>query len=257
MPGLPDCHAHLDKFGDAVPKLMEEWEALGIAPVVSVGMDVESSQEAVELAWRLRNIKAAVGLHPWQVGEFCAGDGDLEPFGDVASDPMVVAVSEVGLDTVNVDTPLDKQREVLEWFIGLAQERGFPIIVHQQAPLDAFLDVWDGIEGRKPACAIHSFSGTHEIADAYLERGFYLSLGPVSLGLIGDSKVDDEVVRAIPDAKLLVDSDAFPAFEEWPEVRPSVVAEVAQRVGAICSVEFEELKRQLARNFTQLLKNQW
>lgn len=257
MLGLPDCHAHLDQFGEHVPQLLEEWEAAGIAPVVSVGMDVESSQQAVELAWRLRDIKAAVGLHPWKVGEAYTQDADLDAFGDVASDTMVVAVSEVGLDTVNVDTPLDVQRRVLEWFIGLAQERGFPVILHQQAPTQAFLEIWDAVRGRKPAAAIHSFAGTKEDAEAYVERGLYISLGPVSLRMIGDTKVDDDVIRAIPKSKLLVDSDAFPAFEQWPEVRPSAVVEVARGVAAIRSVEYEDLKRQLARNFTQLLNNQW
>jgi Tat protein secretion system quality control protein TatD with DNase activity len=120
-----------------------------------------------------------------------------------------------------------------------------------------FLDLWDGVQGRKPAAALHSFSGSLDDAEACLERGLYLSLGPVSLGMIGDSKVDDEVVRTIPEGKVLVDSDAFPAFEQWPEVRPSAVAEVARRVAKLRSVDVEELKGQLGRNFTQLLNNQW
>ena len=257
MVSLPDCHAHLDQFGDdGARALLEESEVAGVSPIVSVGMDAESSQRAIELAWRLRNIKAAVGLHPWKVGEAYTGKSDLEPFGDIASDTMVVAVSEVGLDA-GMETPLDVQREVLEWFIGLAQERGFPVILHQQAPLDAFLEIWDAVEGRKPAGAIHSFSGGQEDADAYLERGLYLSLGPVSLGLIGDAKVGDEVIRAIPETKLLVDSDAFPAFDPWPEVHPTAVVEVAQRVAAIRGVVFDELKGTLGRTFTHLMNNQW
>jgi Tat protein secretion system quality control protein TatD with DNase activity len=67
--GLPDCHAHLDRFGDRVPALLDAAAAAGVQPIVSVGMDAESSQEAVELAWRLRNIKAAVGVHPWSLGD--------------------------------------------------------------------------------------------------------------------------------------------------------------------------------------------
>lgn len=256
MPGLPDCHAHLDQFGDDVPKLLEECDAAGVGPVVSVGMDLASSQQAVELAWRLRNIKAAVGLHPWKVGEAYSGDEDLEPFGDIASDTMVVAVSEVGLDAA-METPLDVQRRVLEWFIALAQERGFPVIIHQQAPREAFLEVWEGVDGRKPAAAIHSFSGSRKDADAYLERGLYLSLGPVSLGMIGESKVDDDVIRAVPEEKLLVDSDAFPAFEQWPEVHPSAVVEVAQRVAVIRGVPLDDLQGTVRRTFTRLLNNQW
>jgi TatD DNase family protein len=255
--GLPDCHAHLDQFGDdGARALIEESEAAGVSPIVSVGMDAESSQQAIELAWRLRNIKAAVGLHPWKVGEAYTGLADLEQFADIASDTMVVAVSEVGLDAA-METPLDVQREVLEWFIALAQERGFPVIIHQQAPSEVFIEVWDGVAGRKPAAAIHSFSGSRKDADAYLERGLYLSLGPVSLGMIGESKVDADVIRAIPDAKLLVDSDAFPAFEQWPEVHPTAVVEVARRVAAIRGVPLEALQGGIRGTFTQLLNNQW
>jgi TatD DNase family protein len=252
---LPDCHAHLDRFGDGVPALLEAADAAGVHPIVSVGMDAESSQEAVELAWRLRNIKAAVGLHPWSVGEQYAGTDSLAPFEDIASDTMVVAISEVGLDS-EIDAPLDVQREVLEWFIALAQDRGFPLILHQQGPLELFLDIWDSVEGRKPAAAIHSFQGGQKDAEAYLERGLYLSLGPISLGMLGDTRVEDEVVRAIPETKLLVDSDAFPAFDQWPEVHPTAVVDVAQRAARIRTVPLDELKQSIDRTFTQLLRNQ-
>jgi TatD DNase family protein len=257
MLGIPDCHAHLDQFGEKVLELLQEWEAAGVAPVVSAGMDIASSQEAIELGWRLRTIKAAVGLHPWKIAEAYQGNGDLEAYGDVASDTMVVAVSEVGLDNVNIETPLETQREVLTWFIGLAQDRGFPVILHLQAPVEQLLGVWEKIEGRRPAGAIHSFSGSQADAEALLDRGFYLSFGPVSLGLIGDKPVSDEVVRLIPDEKLLVDSDAFPSFEQWPEVHPAVVADVARRIAEVRRADFKQLKRQLGNNFTQLLNNQW
>ncbi|HKP17341.1 MAG TPA: TatD family hydrolase [Gaiellaceae bacterium] len=255
MQALPDCHAHLDKFGDGVPTLLDAAAAAGVQPIVSVGMDAESSQETVELAWRLRNIKAAVGLHPWSVGERYTGTDSLAPFEDIASDTMVVAVSEVGLDS-EIEAPLDVQREVLEWFILLAQDRGFPLILHQQGPLELFLDIWDSVQGRKPAAAIHSFKGGRQDADAYLERGLYLSLGPISLGLIGDAKIDDDVIRAMPETKLLVDSDAFPAFDPWPEVHPTAVVDVAQRVAQIRGVSLEELQRSIGGTFTQLMHNQ-
>src|SRR5439155_11144381 len=124
------------------------------------------------------------------------------------------------------------------------------------APLETFLEIWDSIEGRRPAAAIHSFAGGRADADAYLERGLYLSLGPVSLGLIGERAVDDDVVRAIPETKLLVDSDAFPAFDPWPEVHPTAVLDVAARVAEIRGVRMEELKRSIGRAFDRLMNNQ-
>ena len=75
--------------------------------------------------------------------------------------------------------------------------------------------------------------------------------------MIGESKVDDDVIRAVPEEKLLVDSDAFPAFEQWPEVHPSAVVEVAQRVAVIRGVPLDELQGTVRRTFTRLLNNQW
>jgi TatD DNase family protein len=253
--GLPDCHAHLNTFPDTVQELMEEWEAAGVSRVLSVGMDAESSQEGVELAWRLRNIKACVGLHPWKVGEQFTDEAALEEYGDVASDPMVVAISEIGFDDQSIDTPLETQARVVKWFIGLGQERGFPVILHQRAPRQALLDVWDSLSGRPPAAALHSFRGDAEDLREFGARGFYFSLGPSSIGMIGDA-IANEVVRAIPDDKLLVDSDAFPAGESWPEVHPAVVLQVADRVAAVRGVPVDELKARISENFTRLLRNQ-
>jgi TatD DNase family protein len=254
---IPDCHAHLDKFEDQVQSLLGEGEERGVAPIVSVGMDVESSQQAIELAWALRGIKAAIGLHPWKVGELFTSEDELQAYGEVASDPMVVAISEVGLDTATVDTPVDTQKRVLKWFIGLAQERGFPVILHLRAPAEELLDVWNQVEGRRPAAAIHSFLGSEAEADELLAAKMYLSVGPTSVGIIGDNPIPERLVKKIPDEKLLLDSDAFPEFEEWPEVHPAVVAEVANRVAEIRSVSLEDLGEQVAGNFKNLLRNHY
>jgi TatD DNase family protein len=253
---LPDCHAHLDQFGKRVPDLLKEWEEAGVSPVLSAGMDLDTSQAAIELGWQLRNIKAAVGLHPWKIDDSYSGLADLKEFGAIASDPMVVAVSEVGLDTVSTQTPLAIQGEVLAWFVELAQERGFPVVLHLAAPVDELLNVWESIAGRRPAGAVHSFAGSAQDVERLLERGFYLSLGPSSLGMVGKETLADEVVRQIPAEKLLVDSDAYPASEEWPEVRPAFVTDVVRRVAGIRGEDAERLVEQVAHNFAQLLKNQ-
>src|SRR5439155_22942403 len=161
---LPDWLGELDRVGGGAQEVVGAGDAGGVAANVTGGMGLESWAGGCGLAGAVGKLKAAGRLHPWKVGEAYTGKQDLEPFGDTASDTMVVAVSEVGLDAA-METPLEVQREVLEWFIGLAQERGFPLILHQQAPLETFLEIWDSIEGRRPAAAIHSFAGGRADAD--------------------------------------------------------------------------------------------
>lgn len=255
--GLTDCHAHLDAFDfQRIPELAQEWQAAGVRKILTVGMDVDSSQAAVDLSWSAPNISACVGLHPWKVGEQFENESDLEPFGELSSDPQVLAISEVGLDTTHIDTPLETQKQVLAWFVRLAQERFLPLILHLQAPAGELLEVWEQVEGRKPAAAVHSFGGTAEEAGSLLDQGFYLSLGPRSVGLVGDTSLPDEVVASIPERRLLFDSDAYAEFEPFPEVRPAIVAQVAERVAEIRSRPADELADAVATNLTRLVRGQ-
>jgi TatD DNase family protein len=252
---LPDCCAHLDRFGNRVVELLKEWEAAGVAPVVSVGADLDTSQTGIDLAWQLRTIKAAVGLHPRKITGAHITGADLEPFGATASDPMVVAIGEVGLDTTDGGASLAVQRDVLAWFVTLAQQRGFPLILHLAAPTAELTQVWNAVPGRKPTGAVHDFSGSVQDARELLEHGLYLSLGPAAVGIIEGGTAAAELVEMVPDQRLLVDSGASPADGALPEVRPVVVAEVASRIAELRGVSVDRLTEQIGHNFTQLLKN--
>lgn len=256
MLAIPDCHAHLDQFGDRLEELRAEWEAVGIGPVISVGSDLITSQKAVDLCRGQAGISAAVGLHPYRLGQMDTSNLELDAYREAAADSAVVALSEIGLDTINTDVPLEIQSDVLKWFIALAQDRGLPVILHLKAATEALLELWDGLDGRRPAGAMHGFVGTYEEADALLERELYLSLGPLSLGLVEDHAVSNDVVKLIPNNKLLLDSDAFPAFGPRPEVRPAIVADLATRVAEIRAVDPEDLKRDVQENFARLLNNE-
>ena len=252
MPTLPDCHAHLDRFGNRAGGLVEEAARAGVAPIVTVGMDVASSQAAVTLANELPNVLAAVGLHPWYVAEQYDGTESLEPYRGVAADSAVAAVSEVGFDST-IEVPLDEQRELVRWFVGLAQERELPLILHHRAEASTLVELWRTIKGRLPRVAIHGFAGDADSARAFLGESFQLSIGPSSLGMVGDWCMDDETLRLIPQDRLLVDSDAFVAAMGWPETHPSIVNDVLDRVARVRGDDPAALRAAVAQNFDRLL----
>jgi len=93
-----DTHAHLDypEYAPDLTEVIERARAAGIAKIISIGTDLESSARAVKLAERFDGVFAAVGWHPSNAHE--APDDIREPLRALAKHPKVVAIAETGLD---------------------------------------------------------------------------------------------------------------------------------------------------------------
>jgi Tat protein secretion system quality control protein TatD with DNase activity len=98
MPTFFDTHAHLDfpDFEADLPQVIERAQAAGIAKIISIGTDLDSSARAIKLAERFACVYAAVGWHPSHV---TAAPADVRPaLRELAKHPKVVALGETGLD---------------------------------------------------------------------------------------------------------------------------------------------------------------
>jgi TatD DNase family protein len=252
MQSVPDCHAHLDAFPGQEADLLAEAAAAGVQPVVTVGMDVASSRRAVELAAAHADLGAAVGLHPWHFDRDYDGEGSLEPYRELAGCHGVVAISEIGLDTVVVEAPVAVQQEALRWFMELGAAAGIAMLLHQRAPASDLIDVYRALRPPRPAVAIHGFVGDEEDARAFLSEGFWLSFGPSSLGMVGAETVGDGLLRLVPAERLLVESDAHPAADDRPEVHPDVTREVLERIARARGEDPALLAEGIARSFERL-----
>jgi len=98
MPKFYDTHAHLDytDFESDLPQVIARAQAAGIAKIISIGTDLESSARAINLAERFPCVYAAVGWHPSHV---TAAPDDVRPaLRELSKHPKVVAIGETGLD---------------------------------------------------------------------------------------------------------------------------------------------------------------
>src|SRR5437879_4711935 len=78
LPTFYDTHAHLDypEFAQELPEVIERAGAAGIAKIISIGTDLESSKRAIKLAEQFPNVFAVVGWHPSNAME---APDDLRP----------------------------------------------------------------------------------------------------------------------------------------------------------------------------------
>lgn len=164
-----ESHCHLRSVTEDAVKEAEE---AGVELVLTAGIDVESSEEAVKTASRFGIVKGCVGIHPWYADSY--DPENLERLRGLAGGEEVVAVSEIGLDFtgrmtrewVRTDEYVDPgiQRGAFRAQLGLAKELGLPVLVHDRAPGQEILEILDEEGMAEVGAAIHGFTKGPEYA---------------------------------------------------------------------------------------------
>jgi TatD DNase family protein len=144
-----DSHAHLDEacFQPDFDDILARMAAAGVTGLMDIGCDRASSLRAVALAEKYPWIWAAIGSHPDSADE--ATDEGLAFYRELAQNPRVRAVGEIGLDYHYETIPRERQKDAFRRQMALAQELRLPVVVHEREAHGDGLAVVDEF----PACA--------------------------------------------------------------------------------------------------------
>lgn len=254
LPPLIDTHAHLDSGQYDSDRLatIERARAAGVSPILTVGCDLPSSRASVALALEHGDIFASVGIHPHDA--LTCDDAALEELRRLAGSTLkVVAIGEIGLDFYRDRSPRDVQRLAFRRQISLARELRLPIIVHDRDAHDEVLQILRAEEASEVGGVLHCFSGDVAMARACLELGFFISF-PGTVTYPANQGVA-EVVRTIPDEKLLVETDC-PYLSPQPfrgkRNEPAYVRHTAATIAAMRGVSELDIARITSRNARNL-----
>lgn len=199
-----DTHAHYDssKFDADRDEVLRALPACGVTLVVDPGDNAERSARAVALAQTYPHVYAAVGWHPEEAESWDAHS--LPAIRELAQQPKVCAIGEIGLDYYWDTTYRDRQKEMFRAQIELALELNLPVIVHdREAHGDSLEIVREYPELRG---VFHCFSGSVEMAQELLRRGWYLGFdGPVTYK---NAVRALEVIRVCPMDRILLETDS-------------------------------------------------
>ena len=189
------CHLQLETCDSEVAAARQA----GVAALVAIGTDVADSREAVAVAGRHREVRAAVGVHPHEAAGGMEGLAELLGLGDV------VAVGECGLDYHYDHSPRPEQRRVFAAQIALAQETGLTLVVHSRSAWDDTFAILAG-EGVPERTVLHCFTGGVPEAERAVEIGAFLSFS----GIVSFPKAREvhEAAARCPADRLLVETDA-------------------------------------------------
>jgi TatD DNase family protein len=250
---LIDSHAHLDMkdFKRDLDDVLERALQEGLTHIITIGIDLVSSQEALKLANQYDYIYSTIGFHPHNANE--AESEQLEKICEFASEPKVVAWGEIGLDFYRNYSPREKQMEVFKRQLDLAYEVDLPVIIHER---DAYAEVYAILKKKRNRITrgvIHCFSGDYDQAMAYMDLGYYISFtGKVTYKNM--SKLQD-AAAGVPLDRILVETDApflTPVPKRGKRNEPAFVTHTAQKIAELRNMSFEEVAQQTSENTKRL-----
>ena len=251
---LFDTHAHYDDeaFDPDRELLLESLPQRGVALVVNPGCDLESSRKAVAYAAEYPRVYAAVGIHPENCGGFTPAD--MDALRQLAQQPKVVAIGEIGLDYYWAENPpRELQQQVLRSQLALARELRLPVIFHDR---DAHGDSLAIVKEFPDVTGVfHCFSGSPEMAQELLGMGWYLGFdGPVTYK---NARRAPEVAAVTPLERMLIETDSpymTPVPYRGQRIDSSYVRLVAEKLAEWKGIAPEELEHATLENGKRLFR---
>jgi TatD DNase family protein len=255
---LFDSHCHLDDpaYEPDVQAVFERARSAGVRRLMTVGTTLETSRRALALARGREGVYASVGVHPHDA--HACTDAVIDDLVALATDPLVRAWGETGLDFNRMYSPRDLQER---WFVRqleAASEADLPMIFHERDSDGRFLELLAACPPPPGAAVVHCFSGSRGEMRRYLDRGYYIGItGIVTLKERGEPL--RRLVPQIPGDRIVVETDA-PYLTPEPHRRrarrnePAFVAAVLQRVAEVRGDDPEELARAVFANTCRLYR---
>ncbi len=250
-----DTHAHYDDpvYEKDREELFEAMRAEGVGMITDIGADIASTKKAAELSNAYDFVYAAAGVHPSEV--YFLEEADMDFLLEMAKNPKVVAIGEIGLDYHYEDTVREVQKK---WFIRqleLAKETKLPVVIHSRDAAQDTLDIMKDIHAEDIGGVIHCFSYGWEMAKIYLDMGFYLGIGGVVT--FKNAKKLKEVVQRAPMDRLVLETDApYLAPEPYRGKRNAshYLKYVAEEIAALRSMALDEVIHITEENGKQMYR---
>jgi TatD DNase family protein len=167
-------------------------------------------------------------------------------------DHGAVAIGECGLDYHYDHSPRDVQRTVFTAQLRLAADVGRPVVVHTREAVDDTAAMIREAGQARVRGVLHCFTGPAALADVAIDAGWYVSFS----GVVTFRKwSDDGLLRAIPEDRILVESDApylAPVPFRGKRNEPAHVALTVAKVASARNIGSDDFGRATVLNARRL-----
>lgn len=214
------------------------------------GTDFKSNVEVLKLADKYENVHAALGYFYTLADDIT--DDDLAILDRQLENENVIAVGEIGLDYYYTKDNKDRQIELFESMIDLAERHGLPVIVHSRK---AMQDTFDVLKAHDVVGSLHCYQGSAEMARQFTELGFYIGVGGPFTN--DNNKKTRKTVNEIDISRILVETDSpyLPPRQKKGEINtPLNIKYVTEKIAEELDMNEEEVIGITTKNAKSLFK---
>ena len=193
------CHIYNSEMENAEEIIKEA--ADNDIHIILNGTDPLSNIEILELADKYENVHAAIGYFYSVADEIT--DEDILLLDKQLNSDNVIAVGEIGIDYYHTKDNKDKQKELFEKMLTLAEKNDLPVIVHSRKSIQ---DTYDMLKKHDVIGSMHCYQGSAEMAREFIKLGFYIGIaGPITHN---NNKKIKKMVKDIDINHMLVETDS-------------------------------------------------
>jgi TatD DNase family protein len=252
---LTDSHAHLD-----FPQLQADFDGVlaraaeaGVTRIVTIGTTAEGSRKALALAEKYSHIFAVAGVHPNNAAE--EPTGSIEVMRELAANPRIVALGEMGLDyhylpstrggTAEDDAREKRiQAEVFRSQLDLAAEFEMPVVIHERDSWEDTVAILREYTARVRA-VFHCFGKSPAHAEEILALGHLVSF--TGIVTFKNGQTVQETAKWIPADRYMVETDCpylAPLPHRGKTCEPGFVRHTAEFIAKLRGISLEEVAAQ-------------
>ncbi len=249
------CHLDMDDYANDLESIVQNAANNSITGIITIGIDLESSHKAVELAKRFPGVWATIGIHPHNAANV---DKDTyRQLQSLAKDKAnkVVGYGEIGLDYAKKYAPRDVQIINFEKQLDIAKELNLPVIIHDRDAHDETLDILKAHAPFPTLGVMHCFSGDIELANKIIDLGLYISIP----GIVTFNKSDvmQQVAREIPLQRMILETDGpflSPVPYRGKTNKSEYLIYTAQKIAELRGISLDDIARQTTLNSKALFR---
>ena len=243
-----DTHCHLSyEDYDDIDSVIKENRAAGVNKIIISGCSKDWIDESLKLSKVYHDVYVTLGYHPSEVDEVT--DSMLLDLRKQLLNDKVVGVGEIGLDYYYGKDNKEKQLELFEKQLKIAEEMNLVVVIHSR---DATEDTINCLKKYDVKGVIHCFSGSVETAKIYVTMGYKLGIGGVVT--FKNSKLP-EVVSEVGLNNIVLETDApylAPTPYRGQQNSSKYIPIIAEFIANILSVSVEEVEEITTRNACEL-----
>lgn len=244
-----DSHAHLlPEFVENIEDNIKKAKLFGLKAIINSAIEPSHFDYALELEAKNQNfIYTTLGFSPSHIKTL---DFDLA-YKQIRENKCLVAIGEVGLDYHWIHDAFwqKKERIIFQKFIGLANERQLPLVIHSRKAEEDCLDILE--ENAEVPVLMHCFAGNLEQAKRVVDIGWMISI-PTA---VVNRKKHRRIAKKVGLEHILVETDT-PFLSPVPGKKnePANVKYAIEEIASLKGISFEEVDSITSRNAQEFFK---